>query len=298
MTAEHVAGLARVVACHGRRGLVRLPDGSQRAALTRGRQLEACVGDFVALSHLSEQPVVIETIEPRRNEFKRSDHVRTKRLAANIDRIAVVLASSPPFSEELLLRTLVCARAAGIEAILIANKADLPEPAEIGQRLALYESLGYPVLRVSARQAPDDARHKLLAQLQARTTLLLGQSGMGKSTLVNLLVPQARLLTQTISEALGSGRHTTTASRGFDLPEVPGMIIDSPGFQTFGLAHLSASEIVHAMPEFVPLLGQCRFHNCTHRQEPACAIRGAVAEARIDPWRHALYERLVDENSR
>ena len=132
--------------------------------------------------------------------------------------------------------------------------------------------------------------------LAGRTTLLLGQSGMGKSTLVNCLIPNAGLRTQEISTALDAGRHTTTFTRLFDLPApLSGRIIDSPGFQTFGLEHLSESQRLHAMPECQALLGQCRFHSCTHRDEPGCAIRAAVKDGRIDERRYSLLLKLHEE---
>ena len=286
---------ARVIAGHGRQSLLRLADGRDCVAVTRGRRTDVSVGDEVQAVAVAEGQAVIERVLPRRNEFKRSDEWRSKRLAANLDRVGIVIAPAPPFSEELLVRALVCAQAEGIDAGLIANKADLPEHAAIEDRLALYESLGYPVFRIAAKTDPQGTRQALAAWLAHGSTLLLGQSGMGKSTLVNLLVPDAGLATQAISLALDSGRHTTTFCRAFNLPGGEGAIIDSPGFQTFGLAHLSESQVMHGMREFVPRLGRCRFHNCTHRSEPGCAIRQAVDNGQIDPWRHALYVRLADE---
>jgi ribosome biogenesis GTPase len=150
---------------------------------------------------------------------------------------------------------------------------------------------------VASRADPAGTVAQLLPDLQHRNTLLLGQSGMGKSTLVNLLVPGADLRTQTISEALQTGKHTTTFTRAFDLA-TGGLLLDSPGFQVFGLAHLSVSELDHAMPEFEPLLGQCRFHNCSHRHEPGCAILSAVSNGQVDATRHALWMQLRDEADR
>jgi len=241
---------------------------------------------------------VIESVQPRRNEFKRSDAARTKRIAANIDQAGVVIAAHPPFSEELLLRVTIAAGAEAIPLALIVNKCDLLEArAAIEPRVAVYRSLGYPVIECSARTDPEGTRAALGAWLAGRSTLLLGQSGMGKSTLINCIVPQAGLRTQEISEALGSGRHTTTFTRMFSLPaDDDGVIIDSPGFQSFGLDHLSDSERAHAMPEFAALLGSCRFHNCTHRDEPGCAIRAAVQDGRVDPFRYKLFLRLVEES--
>jgi ribosome biogenesis GTPase len=286
---------ATVLAAHGRQFLLRLDDGGDRVAVTRGRRADVVAGDRVAWRELGAGQAVIEDVLPRANLLRRSDARREKALAANLDQAAVVISGEPPFSEELLVRVLVAAEREGIGCLLLATKADVPHAmAAIEPRLAVYETLGYPVLRIAAKAEPEATRARLAPVLGGRTTLLLGQSGMGKSTLVNLLVPGAALATQAISEALQTGRHTTTFTRAFDL-EGGGRLIDSPGFQVFGLSHLSTSELEHAEREFGPLLGQCRFHNCTHRHEPGCAIRAAVDDGRIDPRRHALYVQLRDE---
>jgi ribosome biogenesis GTPase len=284
-----------VLAAHGRQFMLRTDDGGDRVAVTRGRRTDVVAGDRVAWSELGSGQAVIEAVLPRANLLRRSDARREKALAANLDQAAVVISGEPPFSEELLMRVLVGAEREGIACLLIATKADVPHAmASIEPRLAVYEALGYPVVRIAAKAEPDATRARLRPVLGGRTTLLLGQSGMGKSTLVNLLVPGAALATQAISEALQSGRHTTTFTRAFDL-EGGGRLIDSPGFQVFGLAHLSTSELEHGMREFEPLLGRCRFHNCTHRHEPGCAIRAAVVSGGIDARRFALYTQLRDD---
>jgi ribosome biogenesis GTPase len=257
------------------------------------------VGDRVMIRRTADGQAVIESITPRRNEIRRTDAWRSKLLAANVDQLGVVLAGDPPFSEELLLRILCAAAAAGVPAALIANKADLgARHAAISERLAVYRRLGLAVFEVSAHADPDGLRATLRGWLAGRTTLLVGQSGMGKSTLVNALVPDAELRTQVISTALGTGRHTTTFSRMFDLPAgtaADARLCDTPGFQTFGIAHLSVSQLAHVMPEFAPLIGQCRFNDCTHREEPGCAMRAAADAGQIDGRRFELYGRLVAE---
>ena len=288
---------ALVIAAYGRQFWLR-PDGGKgpaRVAVTRGRRTDVVAGDRVTWNALGGDQAVIESVLPRDNALRRSDERREKTIAANLDQAAVVISGEPPFSEELLVRVLVAAQREGIAVLLIATKADVPGALEsIAPRLAVYEHLGYRVLRVAAKACPEQTRAVLMPELAGRTTLLLGQSGMGKSTLVNLLIPEAAMATREISEALQTGRHTTTFTRSFELPGGSGRLIDSPGFQVFGLAHLSISELAHGLREFQPLLGRCRFHNCSHRHEPGCAVRDAVEAGRIDRRRHALYVQLRD----
>lgn len=288
----------QVLAAQGRQFWIRLANGQECTAVTRGRQSDVVTGDWVACEALGAGQAVIDDVIPRRNRMRRSDQRREKTLAANLDQIGFVVSGEPLFSEELLLRALVGARCEGIEIFLIATKADLPEAmARIAPRLSVLEAQGLPVFRVASQMHPEASRAALIPRLVGRSTLLMGQSGMGKSTLVNLLVPGADLRTQSISQALQTGRHTTTFTRAFDLPE-GGLLLDSPGFQVFGLAHLSVSELEHAMPEFAQLLGQCRFHNCSHRHEPGCAIVGQVQAGEIDALRHTLWRRIRDDADR
>jgi ribosome biogenesis GTPase len=295
-----------VTASYGRHFLVR-PEGrgdgagdrAERVAVARGKRTDACVGDRVVIGRIGADQAVIESIIPRRNEIRRSDQWRSKLLAANVDQVGIVIAGDPPFSEDLVLRVLCAARTAEVPTALIANKSDLVEArAAIEPRLAVHRALGLPVFDISAGSRPAAALAALHDWLAGRTTLLVGQSGMGKSTLVNMLVPDAELRTQAISTVLGTGRHTTTFSRLFELPNSvapDARIIDTPGFQTFGLAHLSPSQLSHAMPEFAPLLGRCRFNDCAHRDEPGCAVRAAAQSGAIDARRLQLYGRIVAE---
>ncbi|MEK9719485.1 MAG: ribosome small subunit-dependent GTPase A [Quisquiliibacterium sp.] len=288
---------ATVIAAFGRQSLIRSDQGEQMSAVARGRSLQVAVGDHVQAVRLGAGQAVIEGVSPRSNEFKRSDIARTKWLASNLDQAAVVIEPSPPYSEDLLLRVMIAGRAEGIELALIVNKRDLADAsARIEPRLAVYRALGYQLIECSAKH-PEAARDALMPWLLGRTTLLLGQSGMGKSTLINCLVPDAGQRTREISQALASGKHTTSFTRMFALgDDDSGRIIDSPGFQAFGLEHLSSSQRTHAMPEYAPLLGACRFHNCTHRTEPGCAIRAACEDGRIDSLRYQLFARLTDES--
>ncbi len=297
-TNDSHAERARVVASFGRQFYVRTLDvpGPDRVAVTRGKRTDFCVGDEVMIQLIGSDQAVIESALPRRSELIRSDRYNVKRLAANVDQAAIVVAADPRFSEELLLRMLLACACAEIPALVLANKRDLaPAWAAIAPRLQVYRELGYQVIELAVRDHPDETRAALAPLLSGHNTILMGESGMGKSTLVNTLVPGAALATREISEALRAGRHTTTFSKWFDLPPesaTSGAIVDSPGFQTFGLAHVSESQRVHAMPEYAELIGKCRFHNCSHVQDPGCAIRAALEGGTIDPIRYLLFSRL------
>ena len=281
------------------------PPFKQRLAVTRGRRQDFCVGDRVDVEAIGDDQAVINALIPRRNLLQRSDHFRHKLLAANIDQIGLVLAAEPPFSESLAVRVSVAAAVAGIPMRWLINKSDRIEAlADIEPRLELYRALGVGICYLSARHDAQSRLHEgeLGQWLQGKTSLLLGQSGMGKSTLINRLVPDADLKTQQWSRALQSGKHTTSFSKCFDLPESdfePGSrIIDSPGFQQFGLVHCSRSEIEHSFPEWADRLGQCRYHNCIHLQEPGCAIQAAISDSLIDPRRYAIWQEIISEQSR
>jgi ribosome biogenesis GTPase len=208
-----------------------------------------------------------------------------------------VLATEPHFSEDLLGRALIAAEAHGLESLIVLNKIDVEHAVPLArERLAPYRELGYAVIELSAKMAPGDVHPQLDSRLKDRSTILLGQSGMGKSTLVNLLVPDADAATREISSALNSGRHTTTFTRLYELPG-GGSLIDSPGFQEFGLHHLSEGQLERAFADFRPYLGHCRFYNCHHLHEPGCAVLEAVDAGKIRPERHALYAQLVHEAS-
>ena len=291
-------GSADIIAAHGRHFLVIDDHGERHAAVPRGRQLEAVVGDRVRIATASADQMVIEQIEPRRNLIRRSDRYRSKAIAANVDRVLAVISGEPRYDEALLLRVLLSAAAEGIATGLVATKQDLDAAAEaIEPRLAVHEREGMPVWRVTASPDGDHTGlDALRSALTGRRTALLGQSGMGKSTLVNALVPTAGQQTASISRALNSGRHTTTDTRAFELPG-GGTLIDSPGFQTFEIEHLSHWQIGHAMPEFTALLGRCRFNDCQHLDEPGCAIRPAAESGRIDALRYRLYRELIESRN-
>jgi ribosome biogenesis GTPase / thiamine phosphate phosphatase len=297
-SSTRVGGL--VIAAHGRHYLVAPEDGSPMLqCFPRGKRSEVAVGDRVIYEPTSADQGVIVEIGKRRNLLYRSDQYKSKLFAANLDQLLIVLATEPHFSEDLLGRALVAAEANELKPLIVLNKIDVTGALEgARKRLEPYRALGYTVVEVSIKTQPEAARPALLEHLQGHSTLLLGQSGMGKSTLVNLLIPDAEVATREISTALNSGRHTTTFTRLYPLPGADGgALIDSPGFQEFGLHHLTEGRLERAFPEFRPLLPNCRFYNCHHLQEPGCAILEAVADGRIRRERHALYAQLVHEAS-
>jgi ribosome biogenesis GTPase len=278
----------RVVAAYGRRYRVELADGRELECVTRGRKSDIACGDRVRLSLTGAGSAVIESVEPRRTLFYRSDARREKLIAANVTQILIVVATQPPYYADLVNRCLVGAEAAGIAALIVLNKIDLPQADAVSASLDLYRALRYPVVPLSAKRDLTPLKSHLTGHL----SVLVGQSGMGKSTIVNGLAPQAAARVAEISAALGSGRHTTTHAELYHLAGNAD-IIDSPGLQEFGLHHLSPEATASAFPEFRPFLGHCRFRNCGHLAEPGCAIADALAEGRLDASRVASYRQLA-----
>lgn len=294
--------LARVVATYGRHSLVRAVDSPTAPLLIatrRGKRGDVVIGDLVRCTLDGEQ-AAIESIEPRRSLLFRADEHRVKELAANIDLMAIVFAPRPPFNPHFIWRALAAAQAAGIAALAVLNKTDIAEGLDLAQAaLVQVARLGVATLAISAKATPAAARAQLTAATAGRATLLVGQSGMGKSTLLNLRV-DANARTQEYSTRLNVGKQTTTASRWFDIPaaEGGGALIDTPGFTAFGLAHLSLAQRAAALPDFAPFLGHCRFNDCRHLSEPDCAIRAAVERGDIDAARYAFYAELAAETLR
>jgi ribosome biogenesis GTPase len=214
------------------------------------------------------------------------------------DQILLLLAGEPVFSESQLARALVAAQSAGIPALIGLNKTDLPSAAAARERLRPYVDMGLQVLEFALKAEPQRALALLRPVLQDKVTLALGPSGTGKSTLINLLVPQAQAQVGEISQALNSGRHTTTSTLWYWLDaQRRGALIDSPGFQEFGLRHIEPAQLAQLMPDLQAHLGQCRFYNCTHRHEPGCGVLAAVERGEIAVQRYRLYAQILDELS-
>ena len=287
-----------VIASHGRHVVVEAADGSRRLCHPRGKKNQAVVGDRVWWLPSSDEGS-IEAVETRRNLFYRQDEIRTKSFAANLDRLLVLIAAEPEFSQEQLTRALLAAEAERIQPLIVLNKQDLTEPFTAAwERLAPYRTMGYEVLPLSLKSDDAPGLEDLRARLQGQTTLVLGPSGAGKSSLINRLVPEAGAATGELSQALQSGRHTTTTTTWYWVDRTQGTaLIDSPGFQAFGLHHLEPMALASLMPDLRQHAGECRFYNCTHRHEPGCSVQAALARGDISDSRYRLYQQLFDELS-
>ena len=287
--------LGQIIAAHGRHYLAQ-SDGQQWLCVTRGKKSDVATGDRVSFLPTSADQGVIEQILPRSTFLFRSDQYRSKLLAANLTQLMIVVATEPSFSDDLVSRALIAAEAAGIKAYLLLNKTDISAPLGSARaRLDAYAKLGYPIYELSALNQSDQALATLQPLLQNQSTILIGQSGMGKSSLISLLVPDADIAVREISQRLDTGKHTTTFTRLYRIDDNTS-VIDSPGFQEFGLHHLTEGMLERAFREFAPHLGNCRFTNCHHAAEPGCAVTEAVARGEIGSVRHDLYLQLRHES--
>jgi ribosome biogenesis GTPase len=282
-----------VVASHGRHCMVETMDGERRICHPRGKKSQVVVGDQVEWLPSTDEGT-IEKILPRRNLFYRQDEIRTKSFAANLDQVVILLAAEPEFSQMQLTRALIAAEAEHITPIIALNKSDLTDLfARALERLAPYTAMGYTVLQLALKHGQWS---DLVTRLQNKTSLILGPSGTGKSTLINQFIPNALVSTGEISHALNSGKHTTTSTNLYWVDtERKTALIDSPGFQEFGLHHIEAMQLAAYMPDFKPHVSECKFYNCTHLHEPGCGVQTAVASGEINASRYKLYGMLFAE---
>ena len=269
---QQVVVEGRVIADFGREFLVELADRRQIVCTRKGKKQDATCGDFVEVRLTGSAQGSIERLGTRRNLLYRSDQWREKTLAANVDQVVILLAPKPPFSEAFLNLSLVACEAARLPVIVALNKSDLPEHAAALKTLANYDRIGYTIISMSAK---FDTAQPLIPHLEKKLTLLVGQSGMGKSKTVNALVLSDVARVGELTASLESGAQTTTFSRFYRLDKDTA-IIDTPGFQSFGLFHLTEDQIGEAMREFRPYLGSCKFNDCSHMSEPGCAVIAAL----------------------
>jgi ribosome biogenesis GTPase len=293
------------VAGHGRHVLVETPDGRRLICHPRGKKSQTVVGDQVLWQATQDQGT-IEKVQERRNLFYRQDEIRTKMFAANLDQVLVLIAAEPVFSESQLSRALIAAEAEKIKPIIALNKSDLTEPfGQAWDRMGVYRDMGYTVVPLALKPKAEGIAATelaaLLPLLQGKTTLILGPSGSGKSTFINRLLPGAQVLTNEISTALNSGKHTTTSTSLYWVDaEKTTAVIDSPGFQEFGLNHIEPMHLASLMPDIKAQAGDCKFYNCTHLHEPGCGVlRARLAEGvpAISANRYKIYGDLFAELS-
>ena len=289
---QQVVVEGRVVADFGREFLVELADKRQIVCTRKGKKQDATCGDFVEVRLTGSAQGSIERLGTRRNLLYRSDQWREKTLAANVDQVVILLAPKPPFSEAFLNLSLVACEAARIPVVIVLNKSDLPEHAAALKTLALYEKIGYTIISMSAK---FDTALPLMEHLENRLTLLVGQSGMGKSRTVNALLMSEVARVGDLAASRDSGTHTTTFSRIYRLDRDTA-IIDTPGFESFGLFHLTEGQIGEAMREFRPFLGGCKFNDCAHLEEPGCAVIEAAKRGKISAQRLSFYQVLIEQH--
>jgi len=282
-----------VVECFGRRAVVaRQSDGGHVTCKLRGRKLEIVAGDQVLIApddaH-AEEWIATQRL-PRRNVLLRSDNRgQAEPIAANLDQLGVVVAPRPDCDPFIVDRYLAGASYAGIEPLLIVNKADLEPAAAEVPYVTVFVRLGVPVVHVSAKSGFGLPR--LIEQMRGKRTLLAGQSGVGKSSLTNALIGSQRQATSALSSGSGEGRHTTVSSSVVTLPW--GELADSPGVRDYAPPVVPLPSVQHGFTEIAARAGDCRFQNCLHFREPQCAVRAAVDAGDIDPRRYESYRRLL-----
>ncbi|NBN92576.1 MAG: ribosome small subunit-dependent GTPase A [Betaproteobacteria bacterium] len=273
----------RIVAAYGRRFITETADGAWVDCVTRGKRGGVACGDWVDIAPAGDGGVIERVLE-RQSLLYRADAVQEKLIAANVTQALVMVATWPGWDEDLLVRCLIAAEHAGVTVKLVLNKIDLADRrAGARQALAVFEG-ACPVIEISVHDGPGLIRE----HLQGHTTVLVGPSGVGKSSLVNALVEGAAAATREVSQALDSGRHTTTHARLYHL-DAASDLIDSPGMQVFGLHAVPVAELDAQFPEFRPYLGRCRFRDCSHREEPGCAVKAGRDQGLVPERRYQQY---------
>ena len=287
------SGIGQVITRFGADFLIETDQGELLRCTARRKLDNLACGDRIQWEGQAQGNAAVTAMLPRQNVLERPDfRGKLRPIAANIDLLIVVTSWQPAPVWEMLDRYLIAANRLRADVLLVMNKADLRETqasAAAETCLAEYAAIGYPILHVSADQ--QQGIEPILAAIQGRTAIVVGQSGVGKSSIAAQLLPDTDIRVGTISDT-GEGRHTTTSATLYRLPS-GGSLIDSPGVRDFGLTGLDFATLETGFPEFRPFLGECRFHNCTHNHEPGCAIKAAVQAGQLPPRRFARYLSLL-----
>lgn len=294
-TENHRQQTGLVIAHHGSTLLVETADQQLRECHSRKSAGPLVTGDQVIVETGERDDIIVRRL-PRRSELARPDsRGKSRIIAANIDQILIVISPRPAFKEALIDRYLVAAELTGITPVIVLNKVDLltsEDAAAVKQRLAVYEQIGYRLVEVSAKVADGfDALHLVL---NGRNNIVVGQSGVGKSSLINALLPEVDARVGDVSSATNKGTHTTTTARLYHLPQRDGNIIDSPGIREFGLWQVGPTDLAAGFREFNTFRPHCKFRDCLHRQEPGCAVRTSVQTGGISPQRYKSYLNLLE----
>jgi ribosome biogenesis GTPase len=285
----------RVVARHGANLAVEDETGKLYHCLSRQNLGHVVCGDRVVWQPIDARNGVVTALQERHSVLARPDYSgHEKPLAANITQLIIVLAPEPEPGEYLIDQYLLTAEVIGLQILIAINKIDLldeDQRRKFNRRFSVYERIGYSVIRTSARHEHD--LDTLIQRLKGHTSILVGQSGVGKSSLVKALLPNLKVQIGRLSEATGLGRHTTSVTTFYSLPE-GGELIDSPGVRSFRLATLSRTQLENGFREFRPYLHNCRFSNCGHGPEPGCALLAAVDEGKIDACRLRNFRHMAE----